>query len=115
MVSPPEFEKAVLPHGTTTVITDPHEIGNVAGCQGVDYMLKPRRTVPGYIFLSCPPAYPPLDWTSPEPCWGPEDIKPYYENPRVLGLAEVMNSAGVVAGQEDLMEKLKEAGSRGKV
>ena len=36
MVSPPEFEKAVLPHGTTTVITDPHEIGNVAGCQGVD-------------------------------------------------------------------------------
>ena len=40
MVSPPEFEKAVLPHGTTTVITDPHEIGNVAGCQGVDYMLK---------------------------------------------------------------------------
>ena len=43
-------------------------------------------------------------------CLGPEDIKPYYENPRVLGLAEVMNSVGVVAGQEDLMGKLTEAG-----
>lgn len=40
MVSPPEFEKAVLPHGTTAVIADPHEIGNVAGCQGIDYMLE---------------------------------------------------------------------------
>ena len=46
---------------------------------------------------------------------GAEDIKPYYENPRVLGLAEVMNSVGVVAGQEDLLEKLREAGTRGKV
>ena len=70
MVSPPEFEKAVLPHGTTTVITDPHEIGNVAGCQGVDYMLKATEGLSLDTFLSCPPAYPPLDWTSPEPCWG---------------------------------------------
>lgn len=70
MVSPPEFEKAVLPHGTTTVITDPHEIGNVAGCQGVDYMLKATEGLRLDAFLSCPPVCPPPDWTSPVLCWG---------------------------------------------
>ena len=115
MVSPPEFEKAVLPHGTTTVITDPHEIGNVAGCQGVDYMLKATEGLSLDTFFVMPSCVPSTGLDESGAVLGPEDIKPYYENPRVLGLAEVMNSVGVVAGQEDLMEKLKEAGSRGKV
>ena len=83
MVSPPEFEKAVLPHGTTTVITDPHEIGNVAGCQGVDYMLKATEDCPWIHFLSCP-LRASTDWTSPVLCWA-GGYKPYYENPRVWG------------------------------
>ena len=115
MVSPPEFEKAVLPHGTTTVITDPHEIGNVAGCQGVDYMLKATEGLSLDAFFVMPSCVPSTELDESGAVLGPEDIKPYYENPRVLGLAEVMNSVGVVAGREDLMEKLKEAGSRGKV
>ena len=115
MVSPPEFEKAVLPHGTTTVITDPHEIGNVAGCQGVDYMLKATEGLSLDTFFVMPSCVPSTGLDESGAVLGPEDIKPYYENPRVLGLAEVMNSAGVVAGQEDLMEKLTQAGSRGKV
>ena len=115
MVSPPEFEKAVLPHGTTTVITDPHEIGNVAGCQGVDYMLKATEGLSLDTFFVMPSCVPSTGLDESGAVLGPEDIKPYYENSRVLGLAEVMNSVGVVAGQEDLMEKLKEAGSRGKV
>ena len=115
MVSPPEFEKAVLPHGTTTVITDPHEIGNVAGCQGVDYMLKATEGLRLDAFFVMPSCVPSTGLDESGAVLGPEDIKPYYENPRVLGLAEVMNSAGVVAGQEDLMEKLTQAGCRGKV
>lgn len=115
MVSPPEFEKAVLPHGTTTVITDPHEIGNVAGCQGVDYMLKATEGLSLDAFFVMPSCVPSTGLDESGAVLGPEDIKPYYENPRVLGLAEVMNSAGVVAGQEDLMGKLTEAGRRGKV
>ena len=115
MVSPPEFEKAVLPHGTTTVITDPHEIGNVAGCQGVDYMLKATEGLSLDTFFVMPSCVPSAGLDESGAVLGPEDIKPYYENPRVLGLAEVMNSVGVVAGQEDLMGKLTEAGRRGKV
>lgn len=115
MVSPPEFEKAVLPHGTTTVITDPHEIGNVAGCQGVDYMLKATEGLSLDSFFVMPSCVPSTGLDESGAVLGPEDIKPYYENPRVLGLAEVMNSVGVVAGQEDLMGKLTEAGRRGKV
>ncbi len=115
MVSPPEFEKAVLPHGTTTVIADPHEIGNVAGCQGVDYMLKATEGLSLDAFFVMPSCVPSTGLDESGAVLGPEDIKPYYENPRVLGLAEVMNSAGVVAGQEDLMEKLTQAGCRGKV
>ena len=115
MVSPPEFEKAVLPHGTTTVITDPHEIGNVAGCQGVDYMLKATEGLSLDAFFVVPSCVPSTGLDESGAVLGPEDIKPYYENPRVLGLAEVMNSVGVVAGQEDLMGKLTEAGRRGKV
>ena len=115
MVSPPEFEKAVLPHGTTTVITDPHEIGNVAGCQGVDYMLKATEGLSLDTFFVMPSCVPSTGLDESGAVLGPEDIKPYYENPRVLGLAEVMNSVGVVAGQEDLMGKLTEAGRRGKV
>ena len=115
MVSPPEFEKAVLPHGTTTVITDPHEIGNVAGCQGVDYMLKATEGLSLDAFFVMPSCVPSTELDESGAVLGPEDIKPYYENPRGLGLAEVMNSVGVVAGQEDLMGKLTEAGRRGKV
>ena len=115
MVSPPEFEKAVLPHGTTTVITDPHEIGNVAGGQGVDYMLKATEGLSLDAFFVMPSCVPSTGLDESGAVLGPEDIKPYYENPRVLGLAEVMNSVGVVAGQEDLMGKLTEAGRRGKV
>ena len=115
MVSPPEFEKAVLPHGTTAVITDPHEIGNVAGCQGVDYMLKATEGLALDAFFVMPSCVPSTGLDESGAVLGAEDIKPYYENPRVLGLAEVMNSVGVVAGQEDLLEKLREAGTRGKV
>ena len=115
MVSPPEFEKAVLPHGTTAVIADPHEIGNVAGCQGIDYMLETTKDLDLDVFIMVPSCVPATALDESGAVLGPEDLKPYYDNPRVLGLAEVMNSLGVVAGMDDLMGKLSDAGSRGMV
>ena len=76
MVSPPEFEKAVLPHGTTTVITDPHEIGNVAGCQGVDYMLKATEGLSLDAFFVMPSCVPSTGLDESGAVLGPEDIKP---------------------------------------
>ena len=114
MVSPPEFEKAVLPHGTTAVIADPHEIGNVAGCQGIDYMLEATRNLELDVFIMMPSCVPATGLDESGAVLGPGDLKPYYDNPRVLGLAEVMNAPGVVAGLEDLMGKIKDAGSRGR-
>ena len=115
MVSPDEFETAVLPHGTTAVITDPHEISNVAGLQGLDYMLEAteKRLLDVYFMLpSCVPAAP-LDKSGA--VLEAKDLKSYYNNPRVLGLAEVMNAPGVINGQKELLEKLLDSRAAGKI
>ena len=67
LVSPTEFAKAVLPHGTTTVITDPHEIANVMGTDGIEYMLQATEDLPVDVRFMLP--YPPRRWTSPVPIW----------------------------------------------
>ena len=76
LVSPSEFARAVLPHGTTTVITDPHEIANVMGTDGIEYMLQATETLPVTCGSCCPPAYRPHLWMSPAPIWttGPSTL-----------------------------------------
>lgn len=113
MVSPPEFEKAVLPHGTTAVITDPHEIANVAGAQGIGYMLAATADLDLDVFFMMPSCVPSTSLDESGAVLKSEDLKPYYDNPRVLGLAEVMNSYGVVSGDEELLAKLSDAGKKG--
>lgn len=115
MVSPSEFEKAVLPHGTTAVIADPHEIGNVAGCQGIDYMLEATKDLELDVFIMVPSCVPATGLDESGAVLGAEDLKAYYDNPRVLGLAEVMDAPGVVAGRKDLMDKLSDAGRRRRI
>lgn len=115
MVSPPEFEKAVLPHGTTAVIADPHEIGNVAGCQGIDYMLEATAGLDLDVYIMMPSCVPSTGLDESGAVLGAADIKPYYDNPRILGLAEVMDSVGVVGGLKDLLDKIGEAAYRDKV
>lgn len=109
MVSPSEFEKAVLPHGTTAVIADPHEIGNVAGREGIDYMLEATKDLALDAFFMLPSCVPSTGLDESGAVLEADDLKPYYDNPRVLGLAEVMNSVGVVAGMEDLLKKIRDA------
>ncbi len=114
LVTPVEFVKAVLPHGTTTVITDPHEIANVMGTDGIEYMLEATEGLPvdvHFMLPSCVPATPvdesgaTLDYRA---------IDSFYDHPRVLGLAEMMNYVGVVNGQAEPIEKIAGAQSHHK-
>lgn len=115
MVSPWEFEKAVLPHGTTAAITDPHEIGNVAGLKGIDYMMEATRDLRLEVFFVMPSCVPATALDESGTVLGARELKPYYNNPRVLGLAEVMNAPGVAAGLPDLLQKAADAAEAGKV
>lgn len=109
LVAPAEFAKAVLPHGTTTVVTDPHEIANVMGANGIEYMLQATANLPvdvQFMLPSCVPATP-LDESGA--VLERKDLDRFYGHPRVRGLAEMMNFVGVLAGDEDILEKLAAA------
>ena len=106
LVGPTEFAKAVLPHGTTTVITDPHEIANVMGTDGIEYMLQATEDLPvdvRFMLPSCVPATP-LDESGANLDY--RAIDSFYDHPRVQGLAEMMNYVGVVNGDGQVVEKI---------
>ena len=104
LVSPKEFVKAVLPHGTTTVVTDPHEIANVMGADGIEYMLQATEDLPvdvRFMLPSCVPATP-LDESGAVLDY--RCLDSFYDHPRVQGLAEMMNFVGIIAGDDQLVE-----------
>ena len=106
LVSPTEFVKAVLPHGTTTVVTDPHEITNVMGTDGIEYMLQATEGLPvdvRFMLPSCVPATP-LDESGAILDY--RAIDSFYDHPRVQGLAELMNFVGAINGDEQTVEKI---------
>ena len=106
MLIPPEFAKSVVPLGTTTVIADPHEIANVAGIPGLQFMINSSRDLPLDVYFmlsSCVPA------TSLETSGAhlyAEDLAILKNNERVLGLAELMNYPGVLSKDREVLEKL---------
>lgn len=106
MVTPAEFAKAVVAHGTTTVITDPHEITNVMGIDGVEYMIQASQNLPidvHFMMPSCVPATE-IDESGAElDC---KDIDMYLDNKKVLGLAEMMNYVGVINGDKNVLSKI---------
>ena len=106
LVSPTEFVKAVLPHGTTTVVTDPHEIANVMDTDGIEYMLQATEDLPvdvRFMLPSCVPATP-LDESGAILDY--RAIDSFYDHPRVQGLAEMMNFVGAINGDEQTVEKI---------
>ena len=104
----------VLPHGTCAVITDPHEIANVAGTAGIRYMLEATKNLLLDVYFMMPSCVPStaLDESGAE--LHMEDLLPFYQNERVLGLAEMMNSYGVVQNAPDCIEKLQKTQEYGK-
>jgi len=107
LATPPEFARAVVPRGTTTVVSDPHEIANVHGLEGVRFMLEASEGLPLTVFVmasSCVPATP---MSTAGASLDADALRGLLDHPRVLGLAEVMNFPGVIYGDPGVMAKLE--------
>jgi len=109
MISPSEFAKAVVPHGTTAVITDPHEIANVAGEEGISFMLDSSRDLPLDVFFMLPSCVPATPLDESGAILNSDQLGQFYNEERVLGLAELMNSYGTVRCDEEIIAKIKGA------
>jgi len=112
MVTVPEFARAVIPHGTTCVITDPHEIANVLGIEGVRYIRDTSRDLPLRVYIMLPSCVPATHMETSGASLTAEDLVMMFNYPRVIGLAEVMNYPGVIYRVPDVLEKLVTAEDR---
>jgi adenine deaminase len=108
---PDEFARLVLPHGTTTVVADPHEIANVLGTDGVHWLLDATEGLPLDVFSMASSCVPASAFESPRRPLTPGDLEGLLRRRRVLGLAEMMNFPGVIAGSPSELEKLGLAGA----
>jgi adenine deaminase len=107
MLTPHYFADLVIPHGTTTIVTDPHEIGNVLGIEGVEYMVESGRNLPMYqlaLAPSCVPSVPGFEESGAD--FGRKEIEYLLKNDRILGIAEVMDYIGVVNNSPKMREIL---------
>ncbi|MGB3262221.1 adenine deaminase [Paenisporosarcina sp.] len=115
MLTPSAFGDVLLPHGVTTVVTDPHEIANVAGVEGIEFMLKDAEKSPMDIFVMLPSSVPSTSFEHAGATLEAADLQPLLSHASVLGLAEVMDYPSVLSGDEAMLAKLlmtKEAGLR---
>ena len=106
MVTPPQFARAVVPRGTTTVVTDPHEIANVAGAAGIRYMLAVSEGLPLTVYVNLPSCVPATPMGTAGAELAASDLLALAGLPRVIGLAEFMNVPGAVLGLPGALEKL---------
>ncbi|MCM3693752.1 adenine deaminase [Neobacillus niacini] len=114
LVTPSEFAKVLLPHGVTTVIADPHEIANVSGTAGIQYMLDSSENLPFDFYFMLPSCVPATSFENSGAILKAENLKPFYQHPRILGLAEVMNFPAVLHAEEDMLNKISDAKRHGK-
>lgn len=106
LLCPKEFAKISLLHGVTSVITDPHEIGNVAGSAGLNFMIEDAKNVPMNIFFMLPSCVPVTPFETNGASLDAQSFLPFLKHPKVLGLAEVMNYQAVATTEESIMNKL---------
>lgn len=115
MLKPVEFARAVIPHGTTAVITDPHEIANVNGLIGIEYMMEASKGLPLDIYFVLPSCVPATSFDESGSNLYAKDLEPLYKKDNVVGLAEVMNYIGTINGDKDILDKIKDAKKYGRV
>lgn len=115
MLCPARFAELVLPFGTTTVMADPHEIANVKGMDGIRYMLEASRDLPLDVRVMLPSCVPALPVEDAGAVLRAGDIAPLLADDKVGGLAEMMNVPGLVAGDDDVLDKLERTLAAGKV
>ncbi len=102
-LTPAEFARAVVPHGTTAVVTDPHEVANVLGREGVEWMLEASEELPLDVFVMAPSCVPASHFESPVGPLAPADMEAILRHPRALGVAEMMNFPAVIAGDPEVL------------
>ena len=112
MLSVPQFANVVAGHGTVAVVTDPHEIANVMGADGIRYMLFSSENCPIEVYVMLSSCVPASHFESPRGDLTAADMAPLLSHERVLGIAEMMNFPGVVAGDAVCLDKIALAGAR---
>ncbi|MBC6935282.1 MAG: adenine deaminase [Chloroflexi bacterium] len=106
LCTPPEFARAVLVHGVTTVVTDPHEIANVLGLEGIRFMLERAKHGPLNMYMMASSCVPATHMETSGARLEAEDLEQLLNHQWVLGLAEVMNYPGVIQGDEGMLDKI---------
>ena len=115
MLTPPELARVCLPCGTTAIVADPHEIANVCGLSGIAYMLESSENLPLSVYIMLPSCVPSTPFDETGAVLEADDLAVLYGHPRVLGLGEMMNYPGVLAGHPQVMKKISEAHRLGKL
>ncbi len=115
MLSPAEFARACVTHGTTAVIADPHEIANVAGVPGIKYMLEASEGLPVSVYIALPSCVPATAFCESGATLSASELEELYGHERVVALGEVMNYFGVINRDSDLMQKIADAKRYGRV
>jgi adenine deaminase len=109
MLTPSRFAQLVVPRGTIAVVSDPHEIANVAGVEGVEYMIRDAKKVPLKVFFGAPSCVPATSFETSGAVLGPEEVRGLLEREDVWFLSEMMNFPGVVGDVPDVIKKIEYA------
>ncbi len=107
MVTALQFSKAIVPRGVTTIIADPHEIANVKGLEGIEYILDSSEDLPLDVYIMLPSCVPATPFENSGAILNAEDLEKLMDHPRVLGLGEMMNYPGVINGDEEVVKKTR--------
>jgi len=107
LLTPSAFARAVIPHGTTSIFIDPHEIANVLGIKGINYMLKATQNLPLNVFVLAPSCVPATNLETSGASITAEQIAKLLQHPRVVGLAEMMNFPGVINADKTVLAKIR--------
>ncbi|MBC1362211.1 adenine deaminase [Listeria welshimeri] len=113
MVTPAEFARVLLPNGVTTIVTDPHEIANVAGEKGIEFMLEDAKGAPLDMFVMLPSSVPATEGEHNGENLHAKKLHPLYKHEKVIGLAEVMDFPSVAKGSSDILTKIIDAKKEG--
>lgn len=109
MLTPCELAKLCVTHGTTSIIADPHEIANVCGVKGIDFMLQASENIPMNVYFNIPSCVPATPYDESGAILDADSVKPLYSKNRIIGLGEMMNYPGVIFGDEDVHKKISDA------